>query len=148
MFKILKSLTFKDLPTKPEITGQPALSEDMQQTVALLSAWDGITRRLIRSSQTGILYASSPKVKSIINKVSTGSTENVTFTDIPISEVLVMANANNGGHIWLNIGANGGVDIGWPLDAGDSLNISLNNLLDLHLHIITSGDKAIIIYTI
>ena len=147
MSEILKSLTFEDLPTRPPLKGRPRLSEDLQQTVSLLSGWDGATRRLVRCSPTGVLHAVSPPVKGIINKVSTGATENVTFDDIETSEIMVFANANNSGDIWVNLGANGGVDTGYPLDAGDYIILSINNLNRLYLHVITSGDKAVIVYT-
>lgn len=147
MAEIIRSFPFDDLPTKPPIAGRPKVSDDLQQTLSTLVGWDKASRRLVYVSPSGVLFTSSPPVQGIINKVSTGATENVTFSDIPTTEIIVMANANNGGDIWVNIGGNGGVDTGFPLDAGDNLNISINNLKSLYLHIITSGDKAIIVYT-
>ncbi|GAH82330.1 unnamed protein product, partial [marine sediment metagenome] len=41
----------------------------------------------------------------------------------------------------------GGVDTGYPLDAGDSVVWSINNLHTLHIHIVNTGEKAIVVYT-
>jgi len=147
MFEILKSLTFDDLPTKPEISGRPKLSEDLQQTLALLSGWDGATRRLVGVSSTGVLYTASSRVKGIINIGGGGAGYNWQGSDIQTSEVLVKANPNNTGEVWVNVSAVSGVDTGYPLDAGDYVVFSINNLHSLHVHIVTAAEKAIVIYT-
>lgn len=147
MFEILKSLTFDDLPTKPELKGRPKLSEDLQQTVALLTGWDGATRRLIGVSPSGVIYTASPKVKGITNILADQVSYNWQGGDISTSEVLVKANPNNAGEVWVNVGAAGAVDTGYPLDAGDSVVFSINNLLSLHIHIVADTEKAIVIYT-
>lgn len=147
MFEILKSLTFDDLPTRPEITGRPKLSEDMQQTIALLSGWDGATRRLIGVSPSGVLYTASPRVKGIANISDAGAGYDWQGGDITTSEVLVKANPNNSGEVWVMVSAVAAVDTGYPLDAGDSLVFSINNLHTLHIHVVNAGEKAIVIYT-
>ncbi|GAI67386.1 unnamed protein product, partial [marine sediment metagenome] len=47
MLEIIKPLTFDDLPVRPPFVGRPRISEDLQQTVALLVGWDKSTRRLV-----------------------------------------------------------------------------------------------------
>lgn len=138
----------KDIPLKPELTGRIKVEEVIIQTIAALCGYDGEARRLLKCSLGGSLHTVSPPVCCFTNKVSTGPTEDVTFGNIPTTEVMILANANNGGDIWVNVSAAAGVDIGWPLDAGDMLNISINNMAELKLHIVTQGDKAIIIRTV
>lgn len=147
MFEILKSLTFDDLPTKPEIVGKPQMSEDIQQTAALLVGWDGATRRLVSVSPSGVLYTASQKVKGIVNIGGGGVDYNWQGGDITTSEVLILANPSNSGRVWVNVSAVGGVDTGYPLDASHSVVWSINNLHTLHIHIVNSGEKAIVVYT-
>ena len=138
----------KGIPIKPELTGRLKIDDVILQTLSALCGWDGEARRLLTCALNGSLNVTSPPATAIINKVSTGATEDVTFSDTPTTELLIMANANNSGDIWVNIGVAAGVDTGWPLDAGDMIGISVNNLSELNLHIITTGDKAIIIRTV
>jgi len=147
MFEILKSLTFEDLPTKPEISGRPKLSEDLQQTIALLSGWDGATRRLVGVSPSGVLHTASPTVKGIANITASAGDYNWRGGYIPTSEVLIKANPNNTGEVWANVSVAAAPDTGYPLDAGDYVVCSINNLRSLHIHIVNTGEKAIIVYT-
>ena len=138
----------KGIPFKPEITGRVKLDDVLTQTIASLCGWDGEARRLITCALNGSLHTTTPFVKAIINKVTTGGGEHITFSDIPTTEVMILANPNNGGDVWVNVFAAAGVDTGWILDAGDYLNISINNLKDLYLYAVTSGDKIIIVRTV
>jgi len=144
---IVKSLTFDDLPTRPPLTGRPRISDDMQQTIALLSGWDGATRRLVGVSPSGVLYIASPRVKGIANILADEAIYNWQGGDIQTSEVLIQSNPNNSGEIWVNVSAAAAVDTGYPLDAGDSIGFSINNLHSLHIHIVADTEKAIVIYT-
>ena len=148
MFEIDKPFAIGGLPFTPEITGRLQVEEKIIQTLAALLGYDGERRRLLTCSPSGSLNAHSPLADAFINKASTGATEDVTFTDQATSEVMIMANASNSGDVWVNIGAAAAVDTGWPLDAGDAIRFSLNNMLELNLHIITSGDKVIILRTV
>lgn len=148
MFEIQMPFPLKGIPLKPELTGRVKVDETAIQTLAALLGWDGEARRLLTCAVGGSLQVTSPVAKAITNKVSTGDNESVTFSDIPTTEVLVMANANNTGDVWVNIDVAAAVDTGWPLAAGDILNISLNNLQSLRLFLTTSGDKVIILRTV
>ena len=147
MREILKPLTFDDLLTKPPLAGRPRMSEELQQTVALLVGWDNTTRRLVRVSPTGVLYVTSPRVKGITNVLANQASYTWQGEDIPISEVLVRSHPDNSGRVWINVGAAAAVDTGYPLDAGEWVNFAINNLHTLHLFIALNTEKAIIIYT-
>lgn len=147
MFEIEKPLPFDDLPTKPPLTGKPRMSDDMQQTVALLSGWDGATRRLVGVSPSGVLYVASPTVKGILNLLADQVSYNWQGGDIPTTEVLILNNCKNTGDVWVNVGAAAAPDTGYLLECGDSLVISVNNLHSLHIHITNDTEKAIVIYT-
>lgn len=138
----------KDIPVKPEMTGRVKLDETMIQTLAALTGWNGEARRLLTCALRGSLHVTTPPVCCITNKVTTGPNESITFGNIPTTEVLIMANPNNGHNVWVNVGAAAGDDTGWVLQAGDILNISINNMRELKLFVVTSGDKVIIIRTV
>lgn len=147
MPEILKPLTFDDLPVKPPLVGRPRISEDLQQTVALLVGWDKSTRRLVSVSPTGVLHIASPPVKGIINVECENGGDTYTGGDVSTSEVMIRAKPSNAGRVWVNVGDAAADDIGYPLDGGEWLNFSINNLHNLHLYFDTDTDKASIVYT-
>jgi len=147
MSTIITPLGFEELKTKPPLSPQVRLSEDMQQTLALLAGFDGVQRHLIRTTPTGIIQVVNPLIQAIINHTSTGGNEAYQHSPQRCSEVIVRANPNNGGDIWLNVGAAAGVDTGWVLDANEQIPITVANLAHIQLLIVTSGDKVQIIYT-
>ncbi len=138
----------KGIPLKPELTGRMKVDDTLIQTLAALCGWDGEARRLLTCALNGALQVTTPVVSTIINKVTTGASENITFTDQPTTEIIIMANLNNSGDVWVNLDAVGAVDTGWLLDAGDYVQFSINNLSRLNLHVVTSGDKVIILPTV
>jgi len=147
MPEVLKSLPFDDLPTKPPLTGRLRISDDLQQTLALLSGWDGATRRLVGVSPSGVVYVASPRIKGIINKKGVGDAYDCQLDDISTTEVMIRAKPTNSGRIWVNVSAAAAVDTGYPLDSGEWVVFSINNLHNIHLHFTKGDDYAIVIYT-
>ncbi len=147
MFEILKPLTFDDLPTKPPISGRPKVSEDLQQTIALLSGWDGSTRRLIRVSPTGTLYVASPKAKGIINQQASGDADDYQAPNIVTSEVLIKAKTGNSGNVWINVGKAAAANVGYQLLSGDWISFSVNNLNSLQFHFTKNLDWINLLYS-
>ena len=147
MFEILKPFTFEDLPTKPEITGRPKVSDDLQQTIALLSAWDGATRRLIRCSPTGVIRIGSARAKGVLNIVSDTDGYVLTCPNRPVSGVMLRAFPDNTGRVFVNIGIAAALNTGYPLFTGEWVTLSINNLNNLQLYVEKDTDKVAIIYT-
>ncbi|GAH35528.1 unnamed protein product [marine sediment metagenome] len=144
---ILIPLTFEDLPVKPPLAGRPRISDDIQQTAALLVGWDKTTRRLIFVNPSGVLHNASPPVKGIINQQADGDADTYNGGDISTSEVMIRAKPTNTGRIWVNVGDVAAVDTGYPLDTGEWVRFSINNLHSLHLYFTKDDDWAIILYT-
>lgn len=147
MAEILKSLPFEDLPVKPSLVGRPRISEDLQQTLALLSGWDGSSRRLVAVSPTGIMQVASPTAKGILNILANQASYVEQGGDISTTEVLVKAHPDNVGLVWVNVGIAATVNTGFPLEAGEWVVLSVNNLRSLHLFIASDTEKASVIYT-
>lgn len=147
MPEILIPLTFEDLPVRPALVGRPKVSEDIQQTLALLSGWDRATRRLIRCSPSGILFAAEPPVKAILNIQGSVDGNPYQCPDIATTEVLIRAKPANSGTIWINVGAVAAGDAGYPLTEGEYVKIALNNLHSLSIYFVTDTDYAIVVYS-
>ena len=141
-----KTLPFNQLDAEPPITGRMRVSADAQQTLALLSGFDGVERRLIEISKQGILITADVRPKDVINVTGVGADDDWQGDNIKCSEVKVMAHPDNASRLWVNIDEGGAEDEGEPLDAGDWLRWGLENLKNLHVHIVGAGDKVIITY--
>lgn len=146
MSNITKPLPFNELQAKPDIPSLIRLSDDMQQTLALLVGYNGSQRKLVSVSSNGILMMSSVRPKAVINITGSGTDDDWQGTDIKCSEVKVISNPDNAGRIWVNIDAVAAADTGEPLDAGDYLVWGIENLTNLHIHIVTDGNKVIVVY--
>ena len=148
MLKIKRPFPIKDLFLDPELKQSLEVDEKIQQTLAAMLGWDGESRRLLTCGVGGALHSMSPTAIGVTNSVSSGADEDITYGDIPTSEVMVRANALNTSWLWVNVGAVGGVDIGWPLSPGETITLSLNNMNQLNVNVVTSGDKAIVLRTV
>ncbi len=148
MFEIEIPFKIKGVKFKPEQTGMIKVDEVMIQTIASLCGWDGEARRLLTCALGGALHTVTPQVDAIINKVSTDPAEDITFTDQPTTEVMIMAHPTNSGDVWVNLDAVAAVDTGWYLDAGDYVQFSINNMKRLNIHVVTAWDMVAIIRTV
>lgn len=148
MPEILIPLPFEGLPTKPPIVGALRLSEDIQQVLSLLSAYDGGSRQLLKCTETGILQTINPLLQGFINVLADQTSYTYQGADVKCTEVLVRAHPDNGGRVWVNAYAAAAADTGWPLDAGEYIPLTITNLNHLHLLIVTNTEKVILGYTL
>ncbi len=144
---IIVPFPFGDLPLKPELTGKIKVSDDVQQTLSTLLAWDGSSRRLLRCSRTAILQVTSPQVRSITHSTGSGANDVITFDDTETAEVMVRGHPSNTGLIWVTVGETPTVNNSWPLAASDNINLSIDNLNRLQILIVVDGEKVIVIHT-
>jgi len=119
----------------------------MIQALSLLSGYDGSQRRLLRCSPTGILHTIAPRTGGAVN--ITASSANFLWQGSPVetTEVMIRSNPDNAGRVWVNIDTPAAADTGYPLDGGEVINLTLNNLNNLHLKIIADTEKVIVIYS-
>lgn len=142
------SLPFDELDTKPPLNPQPTISDNIEQVLALLSGYDGSQRKLLKCSPVGVLYVAQPVVKGVINILADQASYNWQGEGISTTEVLIIAVPTNSSRVWVNVGAAAAPDTGYPLDSGDWLRWSINNLRSLHIHIVGNGEKVAVAYTI
>jgi len=147
MSDILIPFGIEDLLLKPEMAGRIRLSDDMQQTLAAITGYDGVSRRLLRCSKSGVLRTSSPRIKDILHVTGSGANDEWQGTDVKATEVLVMGHPNNTGLIWIKNDEIATANNGWPLGSGDIMSITVDNLNNLHILIVVDAEKAIVAYS-
>ena len=143
---ITKPLPFPELKSKPELPASIRISDDMQQTLALLAGYDGLQRKLIEVTSNGVLVTASIRPKAVINITGVGANDDWQGNDIKCSEVKVISNKNNASLVWVNVDAVAAADTGEPLDSGDYLVWGMETLANLHIHIVGDGEKVIVTY--
>ena len=147
MPKILVPFTFEDVPVSPPLSGQPVISNEIDQTFAMLVGWDGSTRRLVRVSPSGSIRVGSARAKGILDILSDQAGYVLTCPNCPVSEVMIRAYPDNTGRVFVNIGKAAALNVGYPLFTGEWVSLSVNNLNSLQLYIEKDVERVEIIYT-
>ncbi len=147
MHEILIPFKIEDLLLKPDFAGRIKLSEDMQQALSTLVGYDGSTRRLLRCSQTGVLNIITPRIQKIVHVSDDEANYVWQGEDIKTTEVMILANSLNAGVIWVKNDAPALTSNGWPLNAKEVVNFSIDNLSNLHIKIPLANDIAIVAYS-
>jgi hypothetical protein len=147
MVEILIPFKIEGLLLKPEMAGRFRISEEIQQTLASLIGYDGVSRRLLKCSQGGILQVASPRIKDIFHVTAVGDNYTYQSGDIPATEVMIMGHPDNDNLVWVKNDEVATTNNGWPLAKKEVLAVSVENLNNLHLLIASDGEKAIIAYT-
>lgn len=147
MSNIKKALRIPELNLQPPITGDIRLSDDMQQTLALLTGLGDNKRVVLKATDKGVLHTVSPQLSEVVVVTASGDADDWQGGDIPCTEVVVMADLDNAHRIWVRPNSTASSANGWPLDKGDPFGFTLSNLNQLHINIEKSGQKAIVAYT-
>jgi len=147
MGRLYLPLPFDDLRSKPELLALVNLSDDMIQALSLVSGYDGSQRRLLRCSPTGILHTIPPRSTGVVNITATAANFLWQGSAVDTTEVMIRSNPDNAGRVWVNLDTPAAADTGWPLDGGEVINLTLNNLNNLHLKIIADLEKVIVLYS-
>ena len=145
---INKPMNISELKLKPPIDGKVRLSEDMQQTLALLAGYGVSERKLLRASESGVLNVASARIKDIKHYVGVGANDTQTGDNIPCTECLVMGHPDNTGLVWVRPYKTANADNAWPLSATDVVNFTLDNLKQLNMLIVVDGEKLIVGYSV
>lgn len=147
MAKIKRAMRIPELDLQPEIKNEIRLSEDMQQTLALLTALGDNKRVVLKATESGVLNTVSPQLKEVVVVTADEDAYDWQGGDIPCTEIVVMANLDNAHRIWVRPNSAASSANGWPLDATEMFGFTLSNLNQLHINIEKDTQKAIIAYT-
>lgn len=148
MSHIRKSMQIPELDLKPPIEGAIRLSEDMQQTLAMLVGYSVNQRVLLKASPQGVLRTTSPRLIDCKHYPGVGVNDHPDLDDLPCTEVMVMAHPDNTGTIWVRNGIAATVNNAWPLASGDAVGFSVDNVKQLSILCVVDGDTAIVAITL
>ena len=147
MSDINKPMDIPELNLKPPIDGKVRLSEDMQQTLALLTAYGDNARKLLRASESGVLNVTSARIKEIVHFTGVGANDTQKGFATPCTECMVMGHPDNTGLVWVRPYKGAALSNAWPLAAGEVVGFTLDNLSQLNILIVVDGEKLIVAYT-
>lgn len=146
MSDIRKSMDVTELNIQPPLSGKTRLSDDMQQTLSLLTALGADKRRPLRCSESGMLNVASPRIKDVVHYTGSGANDTQTGGDVSCTEVMVIAHPDNSSKVWVRPNTTATVNNAWPLDAKGVVSFTLDNLSQLNMLIVGDGDKVIVAY--
>lgn len=147
MSDINKPMDIPELNIKPPIDGKVRLSEDMQQTLALLAGYGDNARKLLRASESGVLNVASARIKEIVHFTGVGANDTQQGFAAPCTECLVMGHPDNTGLVWVRPYKGAATSNAWPLAASEVVNFTLDNLQQLNMLIVVDGEKVIVGYS-
>lgn len=147
MGNINKPMGVPELNLRPPITEKVRLSEDMQQTLALLCTMDNAKRVMLRASESGALYTMSPQIKDIVVFTATAEKKEFQGGNIPCTEIAAIAGLSNGDRAWIRPYSVASSANAWPLDKGEIFGFAISNLNQLHVTIQTADDIVVVAYT-
>jgi len=136
-----------ELNIEPPITGKVRLSEDMQQTLALLTAYCDNKRVTLKASESGVLNVASAKIRDIVHYTRTDPANPTQGDSVVCTECLIMGHPDNTGIIWVRPDKAAEITNAWPLSAGEVVSFTLDNLKQLKMNIATDGDILIVAYS-
>lgn len=147
MSDINKPMDVPELKIDPPVAGKVRLSDDMQQTLALLTAMGADKRHALRCSESGVLNTTSARIRDIKHYTGVGVNDTQNGGDIECSECMVMGHPDNTGTIWVRPNTTATVNNAWPLAQGESVGFTLDNLKQLQMFMQYAGDEVIVAYT-
>lgn len=147
MANINKSMNVSELNIQPPLVGKARLSDDVQQTLALITAFGSYKRKALRCSESGMLNVVSPRIKDIVHYTQTGEVYRQTGSSEPCTECLVMGHPDNTDRIWVRPYKIATHDDSWPLAASEVICFSIDNLNQLNILFDGDGEGVIVAYT-
>lgn len=144
---VSKPMDIPELGVTPPITSKVRLSDDMQQTLALLTGYFDSKRVLLKATESGVLQVVQPVIKDIV--VFTAADPVFTWQggDVPCTDVAVIAGLDNTGKVWVRPYSVASAANAWPLSKGEVFPFTIANLNQLHITIEVTAEIAVIAYT-
>ena len=147
MPEINKPMDVPELNLQPSITGKLKLSEDMQQTLAVLCAMSVSQRVMLKASESGVLNTTSRQITDIVVFTATAGTKEFRGDNIPCTEIVAIAGLSNGDRAWIRPYKVASSVNAWPLDKGEVFGFTIDNLNQLYVTIQTADDIVVVAYT-
>lgn len=147
MEKVQMPISDTALRVSPPLGPQPPIDERLQQAVALLLGYCKGERVPLVCSPSGILATAGPALTDVVHYTSVAPNEAKQGDNITCTEIICMAHPDNAGRIWVRTRKTAAANNAFPLDKGDVIGFSVENLADLRALTISTGDTLIVGYS-
>lgn len=148
MGRVTRSMQSEDLGLRTPNPSNVAVSDDIRQTLATILGYFDNSRVRLHASPSGVLYHASPRLADIVHYTAIAPNEAKQGDDISCTEIVCMAHPDNAGRIWVRTMKAAAANNAIPLDKGDVFGFTVDNLNQLYVLTITSGDTLIVGYSI
>ncbi|GAJ03152.1 unnamed protein product [marine sediment metagenome] len=147
MTVINKSMNVSELNIQPPLEGKARLSDEVQQTLSILTAFGSYQRKALRCSESGVLSVASSRIKDILHYDYNAAKLQKTAGNYPCTECMVMAHPDNDNTVWVRPHKKAVLTNSWPLAKGEVIGFTIDNLNQLNMLFTTVGQTIIIAYT-
>ena len=136
------------LGIRPPLPSQIRVAEQLVQTLALLLGHNAGNRVVLKASLSGVLYTASPRLSDVFHWTAAAPNTAEQGDNIAATEILCQAHPDNTGRIWVRTRKDAATDNAFPLDKGDVIGFSVENLSELRALIVANGDTLIVGYSL
>ena len=136
------------LGIRPPLASQIPVAEQVVQTLAQLLGHHQGNRIVLQASPSGILYVASPYLADVVHFTGVGANDTQQGNNVACTEVVCIGHPDNTGKVWVRTKQVATVNNAIPLDAGDIVGFSVENMSDLQMLIVVAGEKLIVGYSL
>jgi len=133
---------------RPPQGSQIPVAEQVVQTLAQLLGHNAGERIVLIASPSGILYTASPRLSDVFQWTAAAPNTAKQGDNKAATEILCMAHPDNTGRIWVRTKTAAATNNAFPLDKGDVIGFSVENLQELRALIVANGDTLIVGYSL
>ena len=134
------------VPVTPSLPSQIPVSVEFQQTLALLLGMFQQQRVPVSVGQSGVLRVNDAVMFDATVITATSGNFDVAGTPKAVSSVLVKAHPDNTGLVWVRANAAATTANAWPLEAGEGINIGIDDYQQFHALIVNDTEKLIVAF--
>ena len=148
MAKIDKGMESPELGGRALPVSTLRAGDELGQTLALIMAYANNVRVLLKASPSGVQYTAGPRLTDVFHWTAAAPNTAKQGDNIICTEVLCMAHPDNTGRIWVRTRVAATTANGFPLEAGEVIGFSVENLMELRALIVANGDTLIVGYSL
>lgn len=148
MGRVTQSMQSTELGLRTPTPSNVNVSDDIRQTLAQILGYFENQRVLLKASPSGVLAVASPRLANVVHYTATAPNAAKQGAELPCTELLCMAHPDNTGRIWVRTMTTAAANNAFPLDKGDIVGFSVENLNQMYALIVANGDTLIVGYSL
>lgn len=148
MARITKSMQSESLGLRTPNPSNVTVSDDIRQTLAQILGYFDSQRVPLKASPSGVLATASARLADVVQYTAAAPNAAKQGAEILCTELLCMAHPDNTGRIWVRTMSTAAANNAFPLDKGDIIGFSVDNLNQLYALIVANGDTLIVGYSL